>query len=67
MVGCQGCLGIGDFSRGWLLLYGSELVFDKLYVYDQILKHVWPKNSFYLSDIGEAWLNLLMKCSMHVG
>lgn len=46
MVGCQGCLGIGDFSRGWLLLYGSELVFDKLYVYDQILKHVWPNNRF---------------------
>lgn len=46
MVGCQSFLGIGDLSRGWLLLYRSELVFDKLYVYDQILKHVWPKNRF---------------------
>lgn len=46
MVGRQGFLSIGDLSRGWLLLYGSELVFDKLYVCDQILKHVWPKNRF---------------------
>lgn len=45
-MGGQGFLGIGDLSQGWLLLYGSELVFDKQYVYDQILKHVWPKTRF---------------------
>lgn len=45
-MGGQGFLGIGDLSRGWLLLYRSEQVFDKQYVCDQILKYVWPKNRF---------------------